>query len=67
MREYMKRWKEDHPDYWKSERQREYLKKWRESHPDYFKDYAARTQKRKPVPDRRRIRLMQKRSLEGRS
>lgn len=67
MREYMKRWKADHPDYWKSERQREYLRKWREKHPDYFKDYASRTQKRKPVRDRRRSRLMQRRAPEGRS
>jgi hypothetical protein len=53
MREYMKRWREEHPDYWRSERQKEYLRRWREKHPDYFRRYAARAQKQKSTPSRR--------------
>ncbi len=53
MRDYMKRWKAEHPDYWKSDKQRQYLKEWRENHPDYFKEYAAKTKKTGGTSSRR--------------
>lgn len=56
MRDYMKRWKEKHPDYWKTKKQREYLKKWREKHPEYFREYAARSRKRSGGTSTRRRR-----------
>ena len=46
MRAYMLQWKKEHPDYWKTEKQRKYLKRWREEHPDYFREYAARLRKK---------------------
>ena len=33
-KEYQKKWKENHPEY-----NKEYLRKWRQDNPDYFKKY----------------------------
>lgn len=55
MQRYMPRWKEKHPDYWKSEKQRDYLKKWRAAHPEYFRQWREK-EKRKRTRLRRRAR-----------
>lgn len=41
MKQYMKKWREEHQDYHKkwSEEHQGYYKKWNEEHPNYFKDY----------------------------
>ena len=62
MRNYMKSWKADHPDYWKSEDQKKRLKEWREKHPDYFKDYAEKTKKKSGGTSTRRRRPSSRRS-----
>jgi len=47
MREYMPKWKDRYPGYWKTEKQREYLRRWRAAHPDYFRKWRSRQKKKK--------------------
>jgi hypothetical protein len=49
----MHKWREKHPNYWKTSDQREYLRKWRDAHPNYFKKWR-KAQKRRAAAARRR-------------
>ncbi|MDQ7780590.1 MAG: hypothetical protein RDV41_12920 [Planctomycetota bacterium] len=46
MDQYMRKWRDKHPSYWKTAEQREYLRKWREAHPGYFKNWRKANKRR---------------------
>lgn len=49
----MRKWREKHPNYWKTPAQREYLRKWREAHPNYFKNWRKKQMRRAAAAQRR--------------
>lgn len=52
LQKYMEGWRQKHPDYWQTEKQRSYLATWRKTHPDYFKKWR---EKQKRLKKRNRV------------